>query len=94
MPRVIKKNNKKQTNKHLKSKKRLPRNIRKKTNTVKHKKHSKKYKKKTQNQKGGSEWAPWEGSSTMRDPFNFINYNRFYRAPYLSEMLDLNAHYQ
>lgn len=40
-----------------------------------------KVKKKTKNQKGGSNWL-----STMRYPLNFFNYNRFYRAPYLSEI--------
>lgn len=94
MPRVINKKSKNQRNKHLKSNKKLTRNIKRKTNSVKHNKQSKKNKNKKHSQKGGSNWAPWEGSSTTRDPFNFINYNRFYRAPYLSEMLDLNSRYQ
>mgnify|MGYP003995962827 CR=1 FL=1 len=92
MPRVINKKSKNQRNKHFKYNKKLSRNIKRKTNNVKHNKQSKKKKnkKKTKKEKGGREWASWEGSSTMRDPFNFINYNRFYRAPYLSEMLYIN----
>ena len=40
--------------------------------------------KKTKKQNGGT-WAPWEGVGSVNYLSNLI-YNRFVRAPYLSEM--------
>ena len=40
----------------------------------------------------GGKWGAWEGASTMNNPFSNIVYNRFVRAPFLSEMGDLSPY--
>ena len=42
-------------------------------------------------QKGG-QWGSWEGANTMSNPFANIVYNRFVRAPFLTEMGDLSPY--
>jgi len=56
-------------------------------------KNSKKKLRKKRNMKGGvyGGWAPWEGVHSS--PFSHIGYNRFQRAPFLSEMGDVNTIY-
>lgn len=42
-------------------------------------------------QKGGK-WASWEGANTMNHPLANLAYNRFVRAPFLTEMGDLSPY--
>ena len=42
-------------------------------------------------QKGGK-WASWEGANTMNHPLANLVYNRFVRAPFLTEMGDLSPY--
>ena len=60
------------------------------------KKHSRKTYKKKKNikQRGGNKWGSWEGASTMNNPFASLFYNRFVRAPYISEMAEISPYEQ
>ena len=40
----------------------------------------------------GGKWASWEGASTMNHPLANLVYNRFVRAPFLTEMGDLSPY--
>lgn len=40
----------------------------------------------------GGKWGSWEGANTMNHPLANIVYNRFVRAPFLTEMGDLSPY--
>ena len=63
----------------------------KKSQNRKNQKRNRSRRRKKQSQKGGK-WASWEGASTMNHPFANLVYNRFVRAPFLTEMGDLSPY--
>ena len=67
-----------------KNRKRFTKHKPKKTQRQKKPKKTKKTTK-TKKQNGGT-WAPWEGVGSVNNYLSNIIYNRFVRAPYLSEM--------
>lgn len=70
----------------LNSSKKNKKNIR-----TKNRRRNSKKKSKRRLQKGGK-WGSWEGASTMNHPFANVLYNRFVRAPFLTEMGDLSPY--
>tara|TARA_B100000886_G_scaffold324981_1_gene270136 strand:- start:1368 stop:1616 length:249 start_codon:yes stop_codon:yes gene_type:complete len=57
----------------------------------KNKKRNRSRRRKNQLQSGGK-WGSWEGANTMNHPLANIVYNRFVRAPFLTEMGDLSPY--
>jgi hypothetical protein len=63
----------------------------KKKKTIKKRISRKRNSSRIKKQKGGG-WASWEGAATMNNVFTPFIYNRFQRAPFLTEMGNLSPY--